>query len=139
MIRFTLFLYTLLHTHTLSNTCAVPISAQRDNPTLVFPGFPPGFQTSSTTSIGALSYLAVRCYQHTRQRQFRAMECVVTRTTQFTLLSSLVFLCIVPQGMLHRSTSSTSLNFFQDLLKRSFSVKTCCYWGSKGSSEASTC
>ena len=62
--------------------------------------------TSSTTSIGAISYLAVRCYQHTRQRQFRALECVVTRTTQFTLLPSLAFLCIVPQGMICRSATS---------------------------------
>ena len=62
--------------------------------------------TSSTTSIGAISYLAVRCYQHTRQRQFRALECVVTRTTQFTHLPSLAFLCIVPQGMIRRSAST---------------------------------
>ena len=62
--------------------------------------------TSSTTSIGAMSYLAVRCYQHTRQRQFRALECVVTRTTQFTHLPSLAFLCIVPQGMIRRSAST---------------------------------
>ncbi|KAN0132137.1 hypothetical protein V8E53_010056 [Lactarius tabidus] len=61
---------------------------------------------STTTSIGAISYLAVRCYQHTRQRQFRAMECVVTRTTQFSHLPSFSFLCIVPQGMIRRSTSS---------------------------------
>ena len=62
--------------------------------------------TSSTTSIGAISYLAVQCYQHTRQRQFRALECVVTRTTQFTHLPSLAFLCIVPQGMIRRSAST---------------------------------
>ena len=62
--------------------------------------------TSSTTSIGAISYLAVRCYQHTRQRQFRALECVVTRATQFTHLPSLAFLCIVPQGMIRRSAST---------------------------------
>jgi hypothetical protein len=34
------------------------------------------------------------------------MECVVTRTTQFSHLASSAFLCIVPQGMIHRSTSS---------------------------------
>ena len=62
--------------------------------------------TSSMTSIGAISHLTVRCYQHTRQRQFRALECVVTRTTQFTLLPSFAFLCIVPQGMICRSASS---------------------------------
>ena len=80
--------------------------------------------TSSTTSIGAISYLAVRCYQHTRQRQFRAMECVVTRTTQFTHLPSFAFLCIVPQGMIRRSSSSHFLELlpgpfetmFQDLI-----------------------
>ena len=72
--------------------------------------------TSSMTSIGALSYLAVRCYQHTRQRQFWAMECAVTRTIQFTLLPSLAFLCIVPQGMVHRSAS----NHFIELLPGSF-------------------
>lgn len=62
--------------------------------------------TSSTTSIGALSYLAVRCYQHTRLRQFRAMECPVTRTAQFSHLPSFAFLCIVPQGMIYRSPSN---------------------------------
>ncbi|KAH9015478.1 hypothetical protein EDB84DRAFT_1679909 [Lactarius hengduanensis] len=62
--------------------------------------------TSSTASIGALSYLAVQCYQHTRQRQFRAMECTVTRTARFTHLSSLAFLCIVPNGIVRRSTTS---------------------------------
>ena len=80
--------------------------------------------TSSTTSIGAISYLTVRCYQHTRQRQFRAMECVVTRTTQFTHLPSSTFLCIVPQGMIRRSSSSHFLELlpgpfetmFQDLI-----------------------
>ena len=65
--------------------------------------------TSSTTSIGAMSYLAVWCYQHTRQRQFRALECVVTRTTQFTHLPSLAFLCIIPQGMIRRSASTRFL------------------------------
>ena len=77
--------------------------------------------TSTTTSIGAISYLAVRRYQHS---QFRAMACVVTRTTQFTThLPSFAFLCIVPQGMIRRSTSSHFLellpgpfeSIFQDL------------------------
>ena len=72
--------------------------------------------TSSTTSIGAISYLAVRCYQHTRQWQFRALECVVTWTTQFTLLPSLAFLCIVPLRMVRRTTSS----HFLELLPGSF-------------------
>ena len=72
--------------------------------------------TSSTTSIGAISYLAVRCYQHTRQRQFRALECAVTRTTQFMHLPSFAFLCIVPQGMIRRSAS----NHFLELLPGPF-------------------
>ncbi|KAN0130677.1 hypothetical protein V8E53_011570 [Lactarius tabidus] len=75
---------------------------------------------SSTTSIGAISYLAVRCYQHTRQRQFRALECVVTRTTQFSHLPSFAFLCIVPQGMICRLTSNHFLELlpgpFEDIL-----------------------
>jgi hypothetical protein len=68
--------------------------------------------TSSVTSIGAISYLVVQCYQHTRQRQFQALECVVTWTTQFTHLPSLAFLCIVPQGMIRRS----ALSHFLELL-----------------------
>lgn len=75
--------------------------------------------TSSTTSIGAISYLAVRCYQHTRQRQFRAMECVLTRTTQFTHLPSFAFLCIVPQGMIRQIRPSSS-NHFLELLPGPF-------------------
>ncbi|KAH9009751.1 microtubule associated protein-domain-containing protein [Lactarius deliciosus] len=50
--------------------------------------------TSSTTSIGALSYLVVWCYQHIRQRQFRTMECMATRTMHFAHLPSLAFLCM---------------------------------------------
>ena len=42
--------------------------------------------TSSTTSISTISYLMVWCYQHTQQWQFQALECVVTQTTQFTLI-----------------------------------------------------
>ena len=61
--------------------------------------------TSSATSIGALSYIAVQCYQHTRQRQFRPMECVVTRTTCFNHLPSLSFLCGVPQSSVRPSSS----------------------------------
>ena len=83
--------------------------------------------TSLTTSIGALSYLAVQCYQNTWQSQFWAMECVVTRTTRFTLLSSLAFLCIVPQGMVHRSTSNHFIELhpgsFEDIFKRVYSEK----------------
>ena len=62
--------------------------------------------TSSTTSISVISYLAVRCYQHTRQWQFRAMECPVTRTTQFSHLPLFAFLCIVPQGMICWTSSN---------------------------------
>jgi hypothetical protein len=69
--------------------------------------------TSSTTSIGAISYLPVQCYQHTQQRQFRALECAVTQTTQFTHLPSLAFLCIVPQGMIHQSASSHFLELHE--------------------------
>ena len=61
--------------------------------------------TSSATSIGALSYIAVQCYQHTRQRQFRPMECVVTRATRFNHLPSLAFLCGVPQSSIQPSSS----------------------------------
>ena len=86
--------------------------------------------TSSTTSIGALSYLAVKCYQHIRQRQFRAMECTATRTMCFAHLSSFAFLCIVPLGMVRRSTASQFLellpgpfeNIFQSLDSESQAV-----------------
>ncbi|KAI9434879.1 hypothetical protein H4582DRAFT_2130928 [Lactarius indigo] len=88
--------------------------------------------TSSTTSIGALSYLAVRCYQHIRQRQFRTMECMATRTMRFAHLSSLAFLCIVPPSMVRRSTASHFLellpgpfeNIFQGLNSDSQAVLT---------------
>ncbi|KAH9163570.1 hypothetical protein EDB89DRAFT_1859881 [Lactarius sanguifluus] len=63
--------------------------------------------TSSTASIGALSYLAVQCYQHTRQCQFRAMECTVTQTARFTHLPSLAFLCIVPNGIVRRRSTTS--------------------------------
>ncbi|KAH9041294.1 hypothetical protein EDB85DRAFT_1470023 [Lactarius pseudohatsudake] len=59
-----------------------------------------------------LSYLAVQCYQHTRQRQFRAMECTVTQAAHFTHLPSLAFLCIVPNGIVRRSTTSHFLELF---------------------------
>ncbi|KAH9007669.1 hypothetical protein EDB84DRAFT_1281451, partial [Lactarius hengduanensis] len=79
--------------------------------------------TSSTTSIGALSYLVVQCYQHIRQRQFRTVECMATRTMRFAHLPSLAFLCMVPPSMVRRSTASNFLellpglfeNIFQDL------------------------
>ncbi|KAH9013376.1 hypothetical protein EDB83DRAFT_2321379 [Lactarius deliciosus] len=58
--------------------------------------------TSSTTSIGALSYLGVWCYQHIRQCQFRTMECMATRTMRFARLPSLPFLCIAPPSMVRR-------------------------------------
>ena len=61
--------------------------------------------TSSTMSIGALSYIAVQCYQHARQRQFRPMECAATRTTHFSHLPSLAFLCLVPQSSVRHSSS----------------------------------
>ena len=61
--------------------------------------------TFSATSIGALSYIAVQCYQHTRQRQFHPMECVVTWTTRFNHLPSLAFLCGVPQSSIQPSSS----------------------------------
>jgi len=53
--------------------------------------------TDSAKSIGALSYMAVRCFQHIRQRHFLAMECTITHTTRFALLPSFAFLCVVPQ------------------------------------------
>ncbi|KAH9041526.1 hypothetical protein EDB83DRAFT_1628485 [Lactarius deliciosus] len=62
--------------------------------------------TSSTTSIGALSYLAGRCYQHIRQCQFQTMECMATRTMRFAHLPSLAFLCIAPPSMVRRFIAS---------------------------------
>jgi hypothetical protein len=61
--------------------------------------------TLSTTSIGALSYIAVRCFQYSRQQQFRAVECVNTHTKRFILLSPFAFLCIIPQNSFRRSSS----------------------------------
>ena len=62
--------------------------------------------TSKSTSIGALSYVAVRCYQHARKRVFLPMECVATRTTHFSHLSSLAFLCVIPGSSVQRSSSN---------------------------------
>ena len=66
--------------------------------------------TSKATSIGALSYIAVQCYEHIQSRQspyrFRPMECIATRTRRFDLLPSLVFLCLVPPKYLERVPSS---------------------------------
>ena len=61
--------------------------------------------TSLATSIGALSYIAVQCYQHTQQRHFRPMECVITRTTHFNHLPSLALLCTVPRSSIRPSSS----------------------------------
>jgi hypothetical protein len=44
------------------------------------------------------------------------MECAATRTTQFSHLPSFAFLCIVPQGMIRRSSS----NHFLELLPGPF-------------------
>jgi hypothetical protein len=63
--------------------------------------------TSSANSIGALSYITVRCYEHTRQRQFRPMECMATRTTCFNHLPALSFLCIIPQISVRQSSGSS--------------------------------
>jgi len=65
--------------------------------------------TSKSTSIGALSYIAVQCYEHIQSRQsyrFRPMECVATRTQRFNLLPSLAFLCLIPQTSIKRAPSS---------------------------------
>jgi hypothetical protein len=61
--------------------------------------------TSSTTSIGALSYIAVRYFQRSRQQQFHAVECGNTRTKQFILLPPSAFLCIIPQSSFQQSSS----------------------------------
>lgn len=59
--------------------------------------------TSKATSIGALSYIVVQCYEHIQSRQspyrFRLMECA-TRTRCFNLLPALAFLCMVPADSL---------------------------------------
>lgn len=47
------------------------------------------------------------------------MECVLTRTTQFTHLPSFAFLCIVPQGMIRQIRPSSS-NHFLELLPGPF-------------------
>ena len=61
--------------------------------------------TSETTLIGALSYIAVQCYEHIHSRQspyrFRLMECA-TRTRRFNLLCAFAFLCMVPADSLER-------------------------------------
>ncbi len=66
--------------------------------------------TSKATSIGALSYIAVQCYEHILSRQlpyrFRPMECVATRTRRFSLLPSLAFLCMVPPSSIEHVPSS---------------------------------
>ena len=41
------------------------------------------------------------------------MECTVTWTTHFTHLPSLAFLCVVPHGMVRRSTASQFLELLQ--------------------------
>jgi hypothetical protein len=66
--------------------------------------------TSKATSIGALSHIAVQCYEHIQSRQlpyrFRSMECVATRTQRFSLLPSLAFLCMVPPSAIEHVPSS---------------------------------
>jgi hypothetical protein len=68
--------------------------------------------TSKSTSIGAISYIAVQCYEHTRQRRFRPMECAATRTARFHHLPAFAFLCLVPQSSV-RHTSSGSSDFIE--------------------------
>ena len=69
--------------------------------------------TSKATSIGALSFIAVQCYEHIQSRQsqyrFRPIECVATRTRRFNLLPSLAFLCMVPLSSLEHVPSSDIL------------------------------
>ena len=49
-------------------------------------------KATSIGAIGALSYIAVQCYEHIVSRQspyrFRLMECASTRTQRFNLLPS---------------------------------------------------
>jgi hypothetical protein len=63
--------------------------------------------------------LVVQCYQNAQQRHFRPMECVATRTTRFSHLPSLAFLCLVPQNSVRRSSSGRfvelHLGFFCDI------------------------
>ena len=42
------------------------------------------------------------------------MECVVTRTTRFSHLPSLTFLCIIPQSSIRRSSSGRFLELQSD-------------------------
>ena len=69
--------------------------------------------TSKAMTIGALSYIAVQCYEHIQSRQspyrFRPMECVATRTRRFHLLHSLAFLCMVPPSSLEAGPSGDIL------------------------------
>jgi hypothetical protein len=66
--------------------------------------------TSKATSIGALSFIAVQCYEHIQSRQsqyrFRPMECAATKTRRFNLLSPHMFLCVVPPSSLEHVPSS---------------------------------
>jgi hypothetical protein len=78
-------------------------------------------------SIGSLSYIAVQCYEHTRQRQFRPMECMATRTMRFTHLPSLTFLCIVPPNSIQQSVSTQFIELqqgqFNDIFQALLSEK----------------
>ena len=96
--------------------------------------------TSKATSIGALSYLAVQCYEHTRQCRFRPMECVATRTARFYHMPALAFLCMTPQSSVRRlKLSSESSDFielepgpFCDILHSLLSEKDAVFTAARG-------
>ncbi|KAI0301414.1 hypothetical protein BC826DRAFT_1102007 [Russula brevipes] len=83
--------------------------------------------TPSAMSIGSLSYIAVQCYEHARQRQFQPMECMATRTMRFTHLPSLAFLCVVPQTSIRQSLSTRFIELqqgqFNDIFQALLSEK----------------
>ena len=87
--------------------------------------------TSKSTSIGALSHIAVQCYEHIPSRQsqyrFRSMECVATRTRRFSLLSSPAFLCMVLPSAIEHVPSSDIIKIrpgpFSDIFRALLSEK----------------
>lgn len=90
--------------------------------------------TSNASSIGALSYIAVQCYEQIQSRQppypFRLMECVATRTRRFNLLPALAFLYLVPLSSLEHVPSTDIIKIrpgpfgeiFQELISKQGAV-----------------
>ena len=84
--------------------------------------------TSKATCIGALSHIAVQCYEHIQSRQspycFHSMECVATRMRRFTLLPSLSFYVWSHQAQSNMCLEATSSKFDLD---HSAIHSMCCY------------